>query len=210
MRVDRLGETAAILRDFGADAAAYAESLSLLPGVQEAVACYDTVGVYFETPGALTAAVAQGFPAPSEHQRTGRQYEIPVCYELGDDLAEVADALGLCIDEVVRLHSGHEYRCYAVGFCPGFPYLGYLPEPLRGIPRRPTPRTRIEPGSVAITGQQTGVYPLPRPGGWAIIGRTPCVLVDVDDGYFPIRAGDRIQFRAIELSEFEARSGERL
>ena len=78
---------------------------------------------------------------------------------------------------------------YAIGFVPGFPYLGYLPAELCGVGRLPSPRLRVEPGSVGLTGRQTGVYPLPRPAGWNILGRTPLTLVDVADGYFPIRVG---------------------
>ncbi len=90
---------------------------------------------------------------------TVKVHLIPVCYELGEDIQEVADQLALTTKEVVQLHISEAYRCYAVGFCPGFPYLGYLPDRLSGISRRSAPRVRIAPGSVAITGRQTGIYP---------------------------------------------------
>ena len=93
---------------------------------------------------------------------------------------------------------------------PGFPYLGYLPEKLCGVPRLNSPRIRVEPGSVGLTGRQTGIYPLPRPGGWNLIGRTPLTLVDVADGYFPLRVGDRVRFSRIESSEYERLYGMRL
>src|SRR5947199_152200 len=82
----------------------------------------------------------------------------------------------------------------AVGFVPGFPYLGYLPAELCGVGRLPSPRVRVEAGSVGLTGRQTGVYPLPRPGGWNLIGRTPLVVVDVAAGFFPLRVGDAVRF----------------
>jgi inhibitor of KinA len=129
---------------------------------------------------------------------------------MGPDLARVAERTGLTADEVVRLHTGAEYTVYAIGFCPGFPYLGYLPGQLCGVPRLATPRLRVEPGSVGLTGRQTGVYPLERPGGWNLVGRTPLVLVDVAEGYFPIRSGDRVRFERIDRAEFERRRGERL
>ena len=69
---------------------------------------------------------------------------------------------------------------------------------------------RITPGSVAITGRQTGVYPLERPGGWSILGRTPLCIVDVDDAYFPIKAGDEVRFYAIDRDEFDGLAGNRL
>jgi KipI family sensor histidine kinase inhibitor len=134
---------------------------------------------------------------------------IPVLYD-GEDLPEVAGRLGLTADEVVGLHSGRDYQVLAIGFLPGFPYAGYLPEPLAGLPRRDSPRVRVPAGSVAITGNQTGIYPSESPGGWHLIGRTPLRIVDLESGHFPIRAGDRILFEPIGRPEFEARAGELL
>jgi DNA repair protein RecN (Recombination protein N) len=74
-----------------------------------------------------------------------------------------------------RLHAAADYLVHAIGFTPGFPYLGGLPEALR-TPRRDTPRAHVPAGSVAIGGAQTGVYPVESPGGWQIIGRTPVAL----------------------------------
>src|SRR5205814_3381261 len=112
--------------------------------------------------------------------------------------------------EVVRLHAGTEYTVYAIGFCPGFPYLGYLPAALAGVPRLATPRLRVEPGSVGLTGRQTGIYTEARPGGWNLIGRTPLELVNVADGYFPLRTGDRVRFIRIDEAEFRRLQGRRL
>jgi inhibitor of KinA len=126
------------------------------------------------------------------------------------DLARVAEQTGLNGDQVIELHTATEYTVYAIGFVPGFPYLGYLPAELCGVGRLPSPRLRVEPGSVGLTGRQTGIYPLPRPGGWNILGRTPLVLVDVADGYFPLRVGDRVRFQRIDEAEYRRLEGERL
>jgi inhibitor of KinA len=209
MIVEPLGESAYILRNLGAPAFRVAEALEAarLPGMIEAVASYDTVGIYVDpevfNPSRLPSTFDLADAPPTLHR-------IPVCYELGEDLAEVATALKMEPKDVVELHAGREYDCYAVGFCPGFPYLGYLPPPLDSIGRMASPRTRVEPGSVAIAAGQTGIYPLPRPGGWAILGRTPLTLVDVDDDYFPISAGDRVLFTPITRGEYDRRLGERL
>ena len=74
----------------------------------------------------------------------------------------------------------------------------------------PSPRLRVEPGSVGLTGKQTGIYPLARPGGWNLIGRTPLTIVDIDNGFFPLRVGDRVQFTRIDEAEFRRLTGERL
>jgi inhibitor of KinA len=182
----------------------------------DVVQAYTTVAVHFDLERVVFADVAPllrdlahledvGTDAP-----LGTLHVLPCCYELQHDLERVARHVGLSPEEVVRLHCGAEYTIYAVGFSPGFPYLGYLPGPLCGVPRLETPRVRVEPGSVGLTGRQTGVYPEARPGGWNLIGRTPLQLVDVADGYFPLRTGDRVCFEPIQEAEFRRLLGKRL
>ena len=98
---------------------------------------------------------------------------IPCHYGRQLNLERVANQLGLTSSEVIRWHSATVYTVYAIGFCPGFPYLGYLPPALTGVPRLATPRLRVEAGSVGLTGRQTAIYTEPRPGGWCLIGQTP-------------------------------------
>ena len=135
--------------------------------------------------------------------RAGRIVEVPVCYggAYGEDLPAVARHAGLSEEEVIRLHSGRDYRIYMLGFLPGFPYLGGLDERLH-TPRRDTPRTRIPAGSVGIGGQQTGIYPMESPGGWQLIGRTPLCLF-APGRTLPYAAGDSIRFVPIDAREFE-------
>jgi inhibitor of KinA len=135
---------------------------------------------------------------------------IPCCYKLALDMERVARASGLSTAEVIRLHAETEYTVYAVGFCPGFPYLGYLPQALCGMPRLASPRLKVPAGSVGLTGRQTGIYPEERPGGWNIIGRTPLELVNVADGYFPLHTGDRVRFEPIDVARFRELVGQRL
>jgi inhibitor of KinA len=208
MRIEPLGDAAFILRDLDAPAFQIASWLNLKRpvGLIEAVASYDTVGLYTRPPFDV-----EHLKLPTSYSAIEpRQLRIPVCYEMGEDLEATALLLGLTEDQVAAHHGSQEYTCYAVGFCAGFGYLGYLPPPLCGVPRRQSPRTRVDPGSVGITGSQTGVYPLPRPGGWALIGRTPLTLVDVADEYFPIQAGDLVRFERIGQADFRSLEGERL
>lgn len=135
-----------------------------------------------------------------------RTVEIPVCYggEFGPDLGHVAARAQVTEQEAIALHAGAEYLVHAIGFAPGFPYLGGLP-PKLATPRRATPRSRVPAGSVGIGGAQTGIYPLEIPGGWNLIGRTPLSLFDaarVEPAL--LRAGDKVRFRAIGREEFES------
>jgi inhibitor of KinA len=182
----------------------------------DVVQAYTSVAVFFDAGRTHFAAVAhylrQLAARPPDAQQVGesRLHHIPCCYELQLDLGRVAEHTGLSAEEVIRLHSQTEYTIYAIGFCPGFPYLGYLPPALCGVPRLEQPRLRVEPGSVGLTGRQTGIYTEARPGGWNLVGRTPLELVHVADGYFPLRTGDRVRFERIDETEFRRLLGRRL
>jgi len=129
---------------------------------------------------------------------------IPVCYggEFGPDLPAVAAHAGLSEDEVVEIHCAHDYLIDMLGFLPGFAYLGGL-DPRLHTPRLEKPRLRIEAGAVGIGGAQTGVYPLPSPGGWQIIGRTPLRPYDPARAV-PIlyAAGEYLRFEPISAEEY--------
>ncbi len=184
-----------------ADAVALAAAVRAAnrPGVVDVVPAYAAVGVYLDPDVADLAATLAWLTSLHAEPRpatAGTLHVIPVDYTQGPDLDHVARVTGLDADEVVRLHTSCEYTAFAVGFAPGFAYLGPLPPALCGVPRLATPRVRVPAGSVGLTGDQTGVYPLDRPGGWPLIGRTPRVLVDVAAGYFPLAVGDRVRFVA--------------
>jgi KipI family sensor histidine kinase inhibitor len=211
IRIEPLGEAAFLLRNFGdVPTDVLSDALSAVPKIQEAAPAYDTVGVY--TNGELLEHELKGILESLSFGEApqSKLHLIPVCYQLGLDLEVTAALLKLSPNGLIELHAGQPYRCFAVGFSPGFPFLGYLPEALQGVSRRPSPRPRVLIGSVGITGRQTGVYPSETPGGWALIGRTPLCLVDLDDAYFPIQAGDEVRFFPISEAEFETRQGERL
>lgn len=179
----------------------------------DVVHAYTSVAVFFDLDRIQSAAVRHQLETvdlTSAVVNESRLHRIPCCYDLNLDLDRVAASTGLQPDEVVRQHAATEYTVYAIGFCPGFPYLGYLPSALQGVPRLPSPRVRLEAGSVGLTGKQTGIYTEARPGGWNIIGRTPLQLVDVSTGYFPLRTGDRVRFEPIEPPAFERLQGQRL
>jgi inhibitor of KinA len=182
----------------------------------DVVQAYTSVAVYFDLEqtdfttvnqriSELTEGLQNSDPLPPSAERV-----IPCCYELALDLERVIDATGVKAEEIIRLHTATGYTVYAIGFCPGFPYLGYLPPALCGVPRLPSPRLQVPAGSVGLTGRQTGIYPEARPGGWNIIGRTPLELVNVADGYFPLRTGDRVRFERIDEVDFRRLAGKRL
>jgi inhibitor of KinA len=185
------------------------------PWLFDVVPAYASVGVFFDADRLCAADVvawlhALALPSGSRLREGGNSFVIPVCYEMQLDLPRVCEATGLSADDVIRLHTATAYTVYAIGFVPGFPYLGYLQKELCGVGRLPSPRVRVEPGSVGLTGRQTGIYPLARPGGWNLIGRTPLVIVDVQAGFFPLRVGDAVRFERIDEKRYRELEGERL
>ncbi len=130
---------------------------------------------------------------------------IPVVYggSYGPDLDYVAQYHQISPEEVIRLHCSTPYLIYMIGFMPGFPYLGKLPESLV-TPRLKTPRLSVPAGSVAIAQNQTGIYPMESPGGWQIIGRTPVKLFAPDnDPPVLLKMGDSVQFYPISEEAFK-------
>ncbi len=131
--------------------------------------------------------------------------KIPVCYHesLAPDLAALAATKRLSPAEAIQLHTETVYHVYMIGFMPGFPYMGSVPEAI-AMPRLAEPRTKVAAGSVGIAGQQTGIYPQDSPGGWNIIGRTPYALFDATrERPCLLEAGDQVQFYAIDVDEFD-------
>jgi KipI family sensor histidine kinase inhibitor len=132
-------------------------------------------------------------------QAAGRLVEIPTVYD-GEDLAAVAERVGLSPSAVVDLHASTEYEVFMLGFAPGFAYLGVVPEEI-AVPRLSSPRARVPAGSVAIAERQTAVYPSATPGGWNLIGRTDVVMWDVNRTPPSLLApGDRVRFIPIAAS----------
>ncbi len=135
---------------------------------------------------------------------------LPVLYsqEVGADLADVANATGLSIADVIDRHSAPTYQVAAIGFAPGFAYLADLDERL-ALPRLATPRAQVARGSVAIAERQTAVYPAQSPGGWHVIGRCPTPLfVPCREPPMPVRVGDSVRFESIAREQFLALGGE--
>jgi inhibitor of KinA len=188
-------------------------------GLIEVVAAYSTVTVFYDpvrvsgfssplTPGKKVEEIL--FELSTRLKETGQQensevISIPVCYdkEFAPDLQWLADFHKVNEDDIIKNHVRTEYTVFMIGFMPGFPYMGILPETLES-PRKQTPRTLVPAGSVGIAGRQTGIYPFDSPGGWQIVGRTLLKLFSPDaPKHSLLQAGDRVQFVSISKDEFK-------
>lgn len=191
-------------------------ALRELEGIIDLIPSYTTLLVVFDTSCFDRFAIQKALQGvldsidwSSAGNRVSQEVVIPVYYgpEVGPDLEDVAKHCQLDTDEVIRLHSTTTYRAYAIGFTPGFAFLGNTPEALH-VPRKTTPRLKVPVGSVAIAERQTAVYPSVTPGGWQILGRTPIALVDwASDSLALINAGDSVRFEPMTKEEFLAQGG---
>jgi KipI family sensor histidine kinase inhibitor len=139
----------------------------------------------------------------------GELVTLPVYYSLesGPDLELIAERGKISVDDVIEIHLQGEYRVYAIGFAPGFAFLGEVDERI-ATPRLSTPRQKVPRGSVAIADRQTAVYPAQSPGGWNLIGLCPTRMFDPDKmPSMPVQVGDRIRFEAIERDEYLSLGG---
>lgn len=177
-------------------------------GLEEAVPGYDKLLLLFRGP--VDRSVVQVWLAAqtvTQHKSRGqgREHRVSVVYD-GPDLEAIAEKTGLTIDGVVSQHAEVEYRVHMGGFAPGFFYLEGL-RPALHLPRRATPRNRIEPGTVAIGGPHTGIYSVASPGGWHLLGRTNHRLFNPERAriigfesreVFPVQTGDRLRFEVVK------------
>jgi KipI family sensor histidine kinase inhibitor len=173
------------------------------------VPSYTTLMVHYDltalSPAQARELIDQALTDLQPHaQDSGQCHVLPVWYDLsvGPELSLLSQRSGLAVDEVIRRHSAHEYQVFALGFAPGFAFMGLVDEIL-ATPRLNTPRKRVAAGSVGIAERQTAAYPVVSPGGWNLIGRTPAKLFDRErDGYSLMQPGDTVRFEAVDHAEF--------
>jgi len=176
------------------------QRLEAVPAVVEVIPGMNNITVMLREPGTMALDAIERLQRWWEESEAilpdARRIEIPVVYggDGGPDLADVARHAGLSEKQVVEKHSQVDYVVYFIGFQPGFPYLGGL-TPELATPRRAEPRLSVPAGSVGIGGSQTGIYPLPTPGGWQIIGHTPLALFNPQKNPPGLLApGDTVRF----------------
>jgi KipI family sensor histidine kinase inhibitor len=138
------------------------------------------------------------------NNQQGRLIELPAYYSLesGIDLPRIASHAKLSVEQVIALHQAVEYRVYAIGFAPGFAYLGEVDERI-AAPRLSTPRFNVPKGAIAIADRQTAVYPAQSPGGWNIIGLCPVDMFNAQaKPHIPVEVGDSVKFVAIDKQQY--------
>ena len=173
--------------------------LNPIPGIVDIVSSFDTIAVHFNPSDGQTVldhlTSLQLDQAGNQQPFGGHTITIPVVYggDHGPDLQALADTRNFTVPELIESHRNTEYTVAAIGFSPGFPYLQGLPPQLHQ-PRHSSPR-KVPAGSVAIAGEQAGIYPFASQGGWHVIGRTDLTLFDPHREHPALlQPGDKVRF----------------
>jgi len=180
-----------------------------LDGIIETVPTYRSLIVHYDplrlSATSLTSTITTLMADLRVHEDVGRKWHIPACYDpsIAPDLDYVAAECGLTPRQVVERHSGTAYHVYMIGFMPGLAYLGDVPAELV-LPRRPSPRELVPPGSLAIATTMTCVYPVECPAGWHLIGRSPVeFLTRRPTPTTLLSPGDQVVFTPVSLREYQ-------
>ncbi len=201
-----------IAPEFSAKVMATRDALAAaaLDGVTDVVPTWRSLTVHFDPlrldRQRLADCLLRCAQAPVQKSALATRWQIPVCFggEHGPDLNAVATAAGRSPEAVIEALCATELRVFLLGFLPGFPYLGELPEWLR-LPRRSTPRSAVPANSLAIAGAQAAIYPWVSPGGWHLLGRTPVRLFDLANENRPalFAPGDSLRFTSIPADRYQ-------
>ena len=175
----------------------------LLPTFRSLMIFYDSTQTTYKK---LVREIKEFAAMDIKEQKTGKKiWLIPCCYDLefGPDLPDMSVKLNLSKEDIIKIHTEHDYKIYMLGFLPGFVYLGNLDERIH-VPRLKTPRLVIPARSVGIGGSQTGVYPMESPGGWNLIGSTPLNFYSPNkENPILCNAGEYIRFCPISQMEYQ-------
>lgn len=180
--------------------------VDLIPSYTTLLCVYDPNKVNYQWMLRSLRQVVEQVESHPEASQQGNLVEIPVWYdpEVGYDLERIATLKEISVDALIDKHCSKEYQVFAIGFNPGFAFLGRVEECI-ATPRHTTPRAAVAPGSVGIADFQTAVYPIQSPGGWNIIGRSPQRMFDADRGDHEatlLQVGDRVRFAPIDRTTF--------
>ncbi|MBR9870450.1 MAG: 5-oxoprolinase subunit PxpB [Gammaproteobacteria bacterium] len=184
--------------------------VDLVPSYTSLLLRYDLLNDDYSSLLADVKSTLDDLPEHAAEQKDAGIIDIPVFYHpsVGPDLEAIAARSALSVKQVIQRHSNQLYHVFAIGFAPGFAYLGEVPQELE-TPRLATPRANVPAGSLGIADRQTAIYPMASPGGWNLIGRTPISLFDARrEQPSLLSAGQHVRFRAISRDEFLALGGQ--
>ncbi|QBY00855.1 allophanate hydrolase subunit 1 [Rhodophyticola sp. CCM32] len=134
-----------------------------------------------------------------------RLFRVPTVYgtDLAPDLPAAAEAAGVSEAEAITQLSSARLRVLTVGFAPGQPYLGELPENWN-LPRRAELNPMVPAGAMIQAIRQCVLFSRPSPTGWRHVGQTAFHNFRPDSADpFPLTPGDEVQFVETDRAHVE-------
>ncbi|NQY24700.1 MAG: 5-oxoprolinase subunit PxpB [Campylobacteraceae bacterium] len=190
----------------------YLEEIKKLEGIIDIVPSYTSILITYDIfiySYENLVSILEKIKVNNVSSNDNKIVEIPVYYgeEVGLDLKRISEEKNLSIKEIIDIHSSQSYRVYAIGFAPGFAYMGEVDKRIN-INRLENPRKTIPKNSLAIANEQTAIYPQSSPGGWNIIGKTTIEMFDKSlASLCPVNVGDEVKFYSISKEEFLKQGG---
>ncbi|MCR9088063.1 MAG: allophanate hydrolase subunit 1 [Rhodobacteraceae bacterium] len=129
-----------------------------------------------------------------------RLWRVPCAFggTAGPQLAEAADLAGVSAEAAIAQLTAAPVRVLTLGFSPGQPYMGTLPETW-DIPRQTELTREVPVGALVVAVRQLIIFTAPSPTGWRHIGQTGF------RGFQPqsptpilLRAGDEVQLIPVD------------
>lgn len=211
-RIEQLGESAHLVRfaaalDDRANRACLAFRAALeaadLPGIVETASSLGSVLVRYRDGGEELLAALESLLAErdwsAEPMPPRRLWRIPCSYggTDGPQLGEAAKLAGMSEVEAVAALSGARVRVLALGFAPGMPYLGILPE-IWDLPRQSGLTPKVPEGALCVAVRQFVLFGTEAPTGWRQVGLTAFGCF-VPDRARPVALspGDEVTFPAV-------------
>lgn len=192
--------------DANARASAFCAQITAadLPGVTEVASSLTSVRVAFD-PGQTDRHKITGLlrdmldDLQSVDTSPRRLWHIPVAFgpAHAPQLAEAAELAGLTPDQAIAEITGTMVRVLAIGFAPGQPYLGLMPDHW-DVPRQSALTPNVPKGALVTAVRQLIIFAAPTPTGWRQIGQCAFSVWRPDsDTPFALAAGDGVQFSAV-------------
>lgn len=181
-----------------------------LVGVTETVPTYSSLIVHYRPEIIRYPELVEELKKRMERMTSvtaGTEYikEVPVLYggTLGPDLEYCAQLENVSAEELIRMHSQHDYYVYMLGFAPGHPYMARFEEPFH-FKRRESPRVKIPGRSIVVQQNLSDLIPFEQPCGWNIIGSTPLDICNFEkENPFLLQAGDWVKHIPVTEREYE-------
>jgi len=134
-----------------------------------------------------------------------RLWRVPAVFgtELAPQLEEAAELAGVSVEDAIAELTTTRLRVQTIGFAPGQPYLGELPEHW-AVPRQTDLTPRVQVGALCVAIRQMTLFSVSTPTGWRQVAQTALRLFRPEsDAPFLLRPGDEVLFQPVDRAAYE-------